>query len=146
VRNTSPPRYGTSQRRAGTYGRQARPQPNYAPYAVGFVFIIFALLAFLYVGLDWATGAGRVAGLGGGNRPTPTAAPAIAVPSPSAVTAPSPTVASGPERSYTVKAGDNPGSIAAQFDVSANAIMELNGITDPTKLQVGQTLRIPPAP
>src|SRR6476661_5475622 len=73
VRSGPPARQASSQRRAGTYGRQARPQPNYAPYAIGFIFIIFALLAFLYVGLDWATGAGRLAGLGLGNRPTPSA-------------------------------------------------------------------------
>lgn len=45
--------------------------------------------------------------------------------------------------SYTVQANDSPSSIAAQFGVTAEAIMEANGITDPTALVVGQVLIIP---
>lgn len=47
---------------------------------------------------------------------------------------------------YVVQAGDSPASIAAQFDTTAEAIMEANGITDPTKLEVGQVLTIPGVP
>ncbi len=46
-------------------------------------------------------------------------------------------------RTYTVKAGDSPYEIARQFDVTAVELMELNGIGDPTELQVGTVLRIP---
>lgn len=49
----------------------------------------------------------------------------------------------GEPRTYTVKVGDNPYEIARQFDVSAAELMELNGIDDPTELQVGAVLRIP---
>ena len=45
--------------------------------------------------------------------------------------------------SYTVQANDSPSSIAAQFGVTAEAIMEANGIVDPTALVVGQVLIIP---
>ncbi len=45
--------------------------------------------------------------------------------------------------SYTVQANDSPSSIAAQFGVTAEAIMQANGIVDPTALVVGQELIIP---
>ena len=48
---------------------------------------------------------------------------------------------------YVVQEGDYPGSIAEQFGISAEELMEANGITDPTSLVVGQELIIPtPAP
>ncbi|UCH86142.1 MAG: LysM peptidoglycan-binding domain-containing protein [Dehalococcoidia bacterium] len=48
---------------------------------------------------------------------------------------------------YIVQEGDYPGSIAEQFGISAEELMEANGITDPTSLVVGQELIIPtPAP
>ncbi|MEX2159586.1 MAG: LysM domain-containing protein [Dehalococcoidia bacterium] len=46
---------------------------------------------------------------------------------------------------YTVLDGDTLSSIAAQYDVTVEAIMEANGITDATQLSVGQVLRIPGA-
>ncbi len=46
---------------------------------------------------------------------------------------------------YTVQAGDSPASIAEQFGITTEAIMEANGITDPTGLYVGQVLVIPGA-
>lgn len=48
---------------------------------------------------------------------------------------------------YTVQEGDIPNTIAEQFGISAEALMEANGITDPTSLQIGQVLIIPsPSP
>ena len=44
---------------------------------------------------------------------------------------------------YTVVKGDNPVSIARHLHVSYDALLELNGITDPRKLQIGQKLHIP---
>lgn len=44
---------------------------------------------------------------------------------------------------YTVQEGDSPASIAAQFGITPEALMEANGITDPTSLLVGQELTIP---
>jgi LysM repeat protein len=46
-------------------------------------------------------------------------------------------------RTYVVKKGDNPVAIARKHNVSYNALLELNNISDPRKLQVGQTLKIP---
>ncbi len=44
---------------------------------------------------------------------------------------------------YTVKAGDNPYSIAKNYPgVIADDIMQLNGIADPSKLKIGQKLKI----
>jgi LysM repeat protein len=44
---------------------------------------------------------------------------------------------------YIVQEGDYPSSIAEQFGISAEELMEANGITDPTTLMVGQELIIP---
>lgn len=46
-------------------------------------------------------------------------------------------------RTYTVQPGDSPASIAEQFGVSVEELMEANSIVDPTGLQVGQVLTIP---
>lgn len=44
---------------------------------------------------------------------------------------------------YEVKRGDTPSAIAARYGISARELMEVNGITDPRKLFVGQELTIP---
>jgi nucleoid-associated protein YgaU len=117
------------------YGGQARRDTQYAPYLVGFALIIAALAAFLYVGLSWATGPGRVAALA----TPPTAVP---TPPPAAPTAaPTPTVG---EQVYIVRPGDNPASIAQQFGIRTQDLMSANNIQDPTKLRAGQSLKIPP--
>jgi LysM repeat protein len=46
---------------------------------------------------------------------------------------------------YVVKDGDSLGTIAQQFDVAVDDIMDANGITDPNLLYVGQSLIIPVA-
>jgi len=102
------------------------------PYIIGFALVVLVLAIFLYVGLNWATGPGRVAALA-----NPTITP-IAVLPPTPV--PSPTSA---EQTYVVKAGDNPASIAQQFKVKTEDLMAANNIDDPQKLQIGQTLKIP---
>src|SRR5690242_11082358 len=66
------------------YGGQVRRENRYGPYVVGFVVVVLALAAFLYIGLNWATGPGRVAALA--IPPTPTAI-AIATAAPPAPTA-----------------------------------------------------------
>ncbi len=54
----------------------------------------------------------------------------------------SPAVATS-TRTYVVKKGDNPVTIARKHNVSYDALLELNNISDPRKLRVGQTLKIP---
>ena len=44
---------------------------------------------------------------------------------------------------YTVAKGDNPVAIARKLHVSYAALLKLNKIDDPKKLQIGQKLRIP---
>jgi LysM repeat protein len=46
-------------------------------------------------------------------------------------------------RIYTVVRGDNPVTIARHFHVNYEALLALNQITDPRKLQIGQKLHIP---
>jgi LysM repeat protein len=119
------------------YGSQARRDTRQAPYIIGFVVVVAALAAFLYVGLNWATGPGRQAALA--NPPTLTPV-AIVAPTPPAL--PSPTVV---EQTYVVKAGDSPTSIAQQFRIKTEDLMTVNNISDPQKLQIGQILKIPPS-
>jgi LysM repeat protein len=44
---------------------------------------------------------------------------------------------------YTVVRGDNPVTIARHFHVDYEALLQLNDITDPRKLQIGTKLHIP---
>lgn len=53
-----------------------------------------------------------------------------------------PTSSDQPE-SYTVAAGDTMGNIAARFEVPLEALMEINGLTDPNLIHVGQVLALP---
>jgi len=96
--------------------------------------MVLVLGIFLYVGLNWATGPGRVAALA--SPPTPTPIPVVAP----TETPPTPVVG---EQTYIVKAGDNPASIAQQFRIKTEDLMTANNIDDPQKLQIGQTLKIP---
>ncbi|MDH7485497.1 MAG: LysM peptidoglycan-binding domain-containing protein [Anaerolineae bacterium] len=66
-----------------------------------------------------------------------------ATPVPTATPTASP-VAAAEARTYVVQAGDSPDSIARRFGITAQALMAANGITDPTRLRVGQRLVIPP--
>jgi LysM repeat protein len=117
------------------YG-QARRDTQYGPYLIGFVLVVLALAGFLYLGLNWATGQSRVAALANPPTATPLLITAPVAPSPSAAPA---------EQIYVVKAGDNPASIAQQFRVKTEDLMALNNIEDPSKLQIGQSLKIPAA-
>jgi len=126
-----------AEHRHPVYGSQARRESRQMPYVIGFIVVVLGLAAFLYVGLNWATGPGRVAALA--NPPTPTAVAVAPPPTPE----PSPTVT---DLTYVVKAGDSPASIAQQFRVKTDDLMAYNNISNPQKLQIGQTLKIPPQP
>jgi|EndMetStandDraft_4_1072995.scaffolds.fasta_scaffold201372_2 LysM repeat protein len=49
-----------------------------------------------------------------------------------------------PRARYEVQAGDQLGNIARHYGVDMTELMELNGITNPDKIEVGQILDIPP--
>ena len=44
---------------------------------------------------------------------------------------------------YVIQPGDRLGNIAESFGVTVDAIMQLNGITDPDKIDAGDQLEIP---
>ena len=71
--------------------------------------------------------------------PVAAAAPTAPVAAP---TAPAPAATAG---TYTVKAGDTLGGIAARHHSSSAAIASANHIANPNALKVGQVLRIPAA-
>ncbi|MEY3614719.1 MAG: hypothetical protein RL752_627, partial [Actinomycetota bacterium] len=48
-----------------------------------------------------------------------------------------------PVKTYTVKAGDTLWGIASKLGVSATKLAEVNGITNPNLLKVGQVLKVP---
>jgi nucleoid-associated protein YgaU len=55
--------------------------------------------------------------------------------------------APAPQRTYTVKQGDNLNDIARRelgSAARADEIAKLNGITDPSKLKINQVLKLPP--
>jgi len=46
-------------------------------------------------------------------------------------------------RTYTVRPGDNLSSIAARFGTTTRALVQLNGIANPSLIRVGQVLKVP---
>ena len=55
-----------------------------------------------------------------------------------------PTTSTQP-RYYVVQRGDSISSIAASFGVSPQELIALNGITNPDRIEAGQTLQLPPS-
>src|SRR5260370_36307808 len=97
-----------AEHRHPVYGSQAHRDNRQAPYIIGFIIVVGALAAFLYLGLNWATGPGRATALA--NPPTPT--PIAVVPP-----APPPPRPTGGQQSYIVQARANPAAIAAPFQI-----------------------------
>jgi hypothetical protein len=77
--------------------------------------------------------------------PTPTLAPTPEVtPSAAPTVAPTPELTPAPSHAtYTVQSGDTLSRIAKQYGTTVQAIVDLNGITDPASLKIGQVLLIP---
>jgi len=95
-----------------------------------------------------------VAGSAASPAPSPTDAPAtdqpIATPgapaSPTVSVAASPVASAEPSTSgatYKVKSGDTLTAIAVRFDTTVRVLVQLNGITDPSRLRVGQVIKLP---
>jgi LysM repeat protein len=91
-----------------------------------------------------------------GSQATPTPRPTTAAPSatPKATAKPSPTLPlTGPSASptasaaapttYKVKRGDTLSGIAAKFGTTVKVLAELNRIKDPSKLHIGQVIKLP---
>jgi LysM repeat protein len=79
-----------------------------------------------------------------------TAKPSAATPAPKPIAQSTPPVkeeapaAPTDGNTYTVAKGDNPYSIAKKLHVSYNELIAINEIKDPTRVQIGQKLKIPP--
>jgi len=92
--------------------------------------------------------------VGSSTRPasTPSSPPVTAAPSDASAPTPPPSP-STPRASaspapvgghtYTVRRGDSLSSIAAQFGTTTRALVQLNGITNPSLIRVGQVLKLP---
>ncbi len=84
------------------------------------------------------------------DEPEPTSAPDIQpTDEPAAIDTPEPQETPAPVEGdiYIVQEGDIPVDIAERFGITAEELMEANGITDPTSLFIGQELIIPsPSP
>lgn len=69
--------------------------------------------------------------------------------SPTTVETPAPSTTPAPGAApteYKIASGDTLSSVAKKFHVSLKALMDANPGIDPTKLQINQTIHIPPAP
>lgn len=125
--------------------------------AVAFAAILFARLT----SGDGGGSGGVLAGLGTpgpsasvtpSSSPAPTTTPAPArtlVPTaveptaaPTAVATATPIATAAPT-TYKVRRGDTLSGIAAAFGTTVKALSELNGIDDPSRLRVGQVLKLP---
>lgn len=84
--------------------------------------------------------AAKPAGISAIPQPKP-ASNTAATPAPAKAAAPAPAAAE--ENVYVVARGDNPYNIAKKLHVSYNDLIAINNITDPTKIQIGQKLKIP---
>jgi LysM repeat protein len=74
--------------------------------------------------------------------PAPTSAPATPAPTQPA-TGPTPRPTPAYRTVYRIKYGDTLSGIAATFHTTVGALERLNGISDPTRLRVGQVIKIP---
>jgi N-acetylmuramoyl-L-alanine amidase len=74
--------------------------------------------------------------------PPPATSRPTAPPTPPPATAP-PTTAPGATRQYTVRDGDTLYNIANYFGTTIEEIQDLNGISDPRLIRVGQVLLLP---
>ena len=55
------------------------------------------------------------------------------------------TIATGALRTYTVQSGESLFSIAQRFNLSAPALVEVNGIKNPDRVPAGTVLKLPPS-
>jgi LysM repeat protein len=74
----------------------------------------------------------------------------IVTPTPFVATTPppgtTPSVPAENPATYVVQEDDTLYAIALRFNVDLNVLIELNGLSDPNDIQVGQELQIPPRP
>lgn len=151
------------------HGRLAIAMPAFrAERSIGQAILVALLgLAFIAIVLARLSGSGGtpVGAAGPGGSPTPrssasaastgapTARPAAtaqptspAGPGASVATSATPATPATPRtstRTYKVKSGDTLITIAARFGTTAKVLRDLNRITDPSKIKIGQVLKLP---
>jgi LysM repeat protein len=72
---------------------------------------------------------------------SPSVDPAASVAPSTPVATPVPPVAGA--KTYTVKRGDTLSTIATRFKTTSKILQQLNGIADPSKINIGQVLKLP---
>ena len=121
------------------------PAPQGQPTAVGMPTAVIATAAA--VGATTAPGATQPVATAAPATSAPPAATSAPAPAPTATSAPAPTAAApaaaGAPTTYVVQPGDWVYTIARKFNVSPNAIIEVNGLHAPYTLHAGQVLTIP---
>lgn len=90
---------------------------------------------------DVVSGGGSAAALAAPVRPAVSTSVTTTAAAPAPVKAK--TEAAPASGTYTVAKGDNPYKIAKKLGVSYQVLVEVNAIKDPTKLQIGQVLKVP---
>jgi LysM repeat protein len=116
------------------------------------------LVAFAAIALARLSGVADGGLVAGAASPSPQAPLAAAVPTPAPSPAPthaasaaaSPILTPGPSptqpmRTYKVKGGDTLSGIAARFGTTVRALIDLNGIDNPSRIAIGARLKLPPA-
>ncbi len=78
-----------------------------------------------------------------GERARPGNTTPVSVPTPATSNAPAASQTPSTPATYTIKQGDNLGKIARNHGTTAEAIIRLNDIKDPLKIQPGQKIKIP---
>jgi LysM repeat protein len=87
--------------------------------------------AYIYVGQELKIPAGgSITAASAGNSPSPPAEQPAQT-------------GGGATRTYTIQSGDTLYAVAGKFGTTVDAIVKLNGLTDPDVLTVGQVLKIP---
>jgi LysM repeat protein len=146
--------------------------PAFRPDRISGQAVLVGLLGLAFVAILIArpSGDGGVPGLGAGTSATPghtTTAVASAQPGQSSVASNAPVVTARPVAgatptpsgqatgapataqpggsgaTYKVKSGDTLSAIAARYKTTVKVLVSLNNITDPSKLKIGQVLKLP---
>lgn len=103
------------------------------------------LLVLCLAGLAWGCASGRGSAPVEDRRPTTVAAPAAKAPAPTVPATPGAPVATA-DAFYTVKRGDTLYSIALEHGADHREVAQWNSLDDPSKLSVGQVLRVKEPP
>ena len=112
------------------------------------------VVAFAAIALARLSGVGGV-GLGAGASPSPQASVLAVLPSPTPEPSPVPTPSATPSaaptpqptpetRTYKVKRGDTLSGIAARFGTTVKVLVDLNDISNPSRIAIGARLKVPP--